>query len=120
MLSRFTVISLASINARIASCTSRSMRISDPGMSGDCGFGIGATLSWVLILISAVGVMPIRGFSPPLPGSGSPMFTGRMVFGAPLNAAIMASDKTRNFPSLTDDMAYITVNSAKSSVTRSP
>ena len=64
--------------------------------------------------------MPINGFSPPLPGSCSPMFNGRMLFGAPLKAAIMASERTRNFPSLTDDIAYITVNSANNRVTRSP
>ena len=34
--------------------------------------------------------------------------------------ATMESDRTRNFPSLTDDMAYITVNNANSKVTRSP
>ena len=43
-----------------------------------------------------------------------------MLFGAPLNAAIIESDSTRNFPSFTDDMAYMTVNNANSSVTRSP
>jgi hypothetical protein len=43
-----------------------------------------------------------------------------MLFGAPLKAAIIESDRTRNFPSLTEDMAYITVNSANSKVTRSP
>ena len=32
----------------------------------------------------------------------------------------MESDSTRNLPSLTDDMAYITVNRANNSVTRSP
>ena len=74
----------------------------------------------VLILISTVGVMPTSGLSPPLPGSFSPMLTGRMLFGAPLKAAIIESDSTRNFPSLTEDMAYITVNSANSKVTRSP
>ena len=43
-----------------------------------------------------------------------------MLLGAPLNAAIIESERTRNFPSFTDDMAYITVNNAKSRVTRSP
>jgi hypothetical protein len=70
--------------------------------------------------MNTVGVMPVSCLSPPLPGSFSPMLTGRMLFGAPLNAAIMESDRTRNFPSFTEDMAYITVNNAKSKVTRSP
>jgi len=79
----------------------------------------GVVLS-MLILIYTVGVMPDSCLSPPLPGSFSPMLIGRMLFGAPLNAAIIESDRTRNFPSLTEDMAYITVNSANSNVTRSP
>ena len=64
--------------------------------------------------------MPTSGFSPPLPGSFSPRLTGRMVFGAPLKAAIIESERMRNFPSFTDDMAYITVNNANSNVTRLP
>ena len=73
-----------------------------------------------LIFIKAVGVTPLSGLSPPLPVALSPMFTGCMLLGAPWKAAIIESDSTRNLPSLTDDMAYITVNSANSSVTRSP
>ncbi len=123
MFSRRTVTSLASINARIASCTCRSMRISAPGIRCVGGWsrcGVLRRESSLLIFISAVGVMPTSGLSPPLPASFSPMFKGCMLFGAPLNAAIIASESTRNFPSLTDDMAYITVNSANNSVTRSP
>jgi hypothetical protein len=71
-------------------------------------------------LKSTVGVMPVSGLSPPLPFSFSPSLIGRMLRGAPRNAAIMESDSTRNFPSLTEETAYMTVNSANSRVTRSP
>jgi hypothetical protein len=73
-----------------------------------------------LSFISAVGMRPTSGLSPPLPGSFSPMLTGWTLFGAPWNAAISESESTLNLPSFTEDMAYITVNSANSSVTRSP
>ncbi len=70
--------------------------------------------------MSAVGDTPTKGLSPPFPGCFEPMLMGCILFGAPWKAAIIESDRTRNFPSLTEDIAYITVNSANSSVTRSP
>ena len=134
-LSRRTVTRWASISACMASCTSRSMRTSDPGALPPAGLAASALAAsdWGIalaiepapsrrcsIFMSTVGVTPVSCLSPPLPDSLSPMLIGRTDFGAPWNAAISESDNTRNLPSFTDDMAYMTVNRANSSVTRSP
>src|SRR5260370_34924781 len=106
------------------------MRIKAPGRSADrMPADLVGSLGWrlpsgvdlsSLSLMNTVGVMPVSGLSPPLPGSFSPRLTGRMLFGAPWKAAIIESDSTRNFPSFTDDMGYITVNKANTSDTRPP
>ncbi len=58
--------------------------------------------------------------SAPLPRCFSPTCTGSSVFGAPRNAACSESDSTRNLPSFTEEIAYITTKNASSSVIRSP
>ena len=50
----------------------------------------------------------------------SPTWTGSSVRGVPRNAAFSESDSTRNLPSLTEEIAYITTKNASSSVIRSP
>ena len=58
--------------------------------------------------------------SAPEPRVFMPTWMGSSVFGVPRNAACSESDNTRNLPSLTEEIAYITTKKASSSVMRSP
>jgi hypothetical protein len=58
--------------------------------------------------------------SAPDPRVFSPIWMGSRDLGLPRNAALSESDNTRNLPSFTDEMAYITTKNASNSVIRSP